>query len=295
ALVQGWVAELLAAPMNHDDEEVFETDPKKRERARSDADLKDRWRQQLELEVLTAVAMMDQRAADLAKGDAGKSGKDKKGKKKVDVPAQPTRPLTDDDGTPELTAAQIPPTAEGREAKARADLAKRYAGRFARLAQPKPIASAAMMVNAVTGTFDPHTDYLPPPDKANFDQAIKGHLEGIGALLREDDQYIRVIEIVPGGAAWRQGETQRWLVREFRTMMGNLSSPRAIAFCESHLRSVSSCCSCSSRALATSASAGSVRSRRPSPSAAPETRRRSRSSSGLRSRQVSSPPRARRS
>ena len=57
----------------------------------------------------------------------------------------------------------------------------------------------------MTSTLDPHTDYLPPTDKANFDIEMSGSLEGIGAALREKDDYIEVVELVPGGAAWRQG------------------------------------------------------------------------------------------
>jgi carboxyl-terminal processing protease len=35
---------------------------------------------------------------------------------------------------------------------------------------------------------------------------MSGSLEGIGAVLSEDDHYIRVQEIVPGGASYRQGK-----------------------------------------------------------------------------------------
>ncbi|HEY0482030.1 MAG TPA: carboxy terminal-processing peptidase, partial [Kofleriaceae bacterium] len=52
---------------------------------------------------------------------------------------------------------------------------------------------------------DPHTTYLPPADKANFDIRMSGSLEGIGAVLRERDDYVEVVEIVPGGASWRHG------------------------------------------------------------------------------------------
>jgi carboxyl-terminal processing protease len=60
----------------------------------------------------------------------------------------------------------------------------------------------------VTATFDPHTTYLPPDDKANFDIQMSGSLEGIGAVLREDEHLIRVVELVPGGASWRQGDLE---------------------------------------------------------------------------------------
>lgn len=102
-------------------------------------------------------------------------------------------------------AAKLPPLAE-REAKAKKAMADAYAARFARLAAYDVKDADADLINAIAGVLDPHTDYLPPADKANFDIAITGSVEGIGALLRERDHYVEVQELVPGGAAWRQGE-----------------------------------------------------------------------------------------
>jgi carboxyl-terminal processing protease len=203
AVVEKMVADLLARPLDFNDEEFIETDPEKMELAGSEDELRERWRRRLELEVLEQVAMMDERADALAKG------KDKsRDKKKKPVPGAPGENMDDEDDAPALSAEQIPPTAEGREQKARTDLAKRYAGRFARLGTPKSLDAAAALVNAVTTVFDPHTNYLPPAEKANFDIHMSGSLQGIGAVLREDDHYIRVVEIVPGGASWRQGQLE---------------------------------------------------------------------------------------
>lgn len=184
-VVDKMVASILAAPLNHDDEEFIELDPKKTQPATTDDELKDRWRRRLELEVLERVATMEARLAP---------PKDKDKKDKSD---------DEDRSTP---LASIPTTPEGRETKAREDLAKSYAGRFARLRQPAPLDAASDLVNSVTGALDPHTTYLPPADKANFDIHMSGSLEGIGAVLRERDHYTEVVEIVPGGASWRQGD-----------------------------------------------------------------------------------------
>ena len=64
----------------------------------------------------------------------------------------------------------------------------------------------AIFMNSFTQTFDPHTSYYAPERKEDFDISISGRLEGIGARLREDEGYIKVVDIIPGGAAWRQGE-----------------------------------------------------------------------------------------
>jgi carboxyl-terminal processing protease len=220
-LVKGFVAELLAAPFDTSNEEWVELDPEKLKLAATDAELRERWRQRLELEVMERVALMEERLAAAAKAEAARAKKapavaragvpGKKGAASSDGPnasAAGAPEPDDDDPAPFLRTDQIPPTAEGREAKARADLATSYQARFTRLASPDALDAAADLVNAVAAAFDPHTDYLPPSDKANFDIQMTGSVEGIGAVLREDDHYIRVVEVVPGGASWRDGKLE---------------------------------------------------------------------------------------
>jgi len=242
-VVEKVVAELLAAPFNHDDEEWIEVDPKKVEVATTEPELRDRWRRRLELEVLQRVGQMEARlTADAeAKAKAGKPGGTKAGAKTatktggagtasakiggfrtapiatVKVKAKglnngpgdgappPDDAKSDDVDDSPTPVSKIPATPEAREAKARADMAKSYAARFARLRHPGRFDPASDLVNAVTSSLDPHTTYLPPADRANFDIRMSGSLEGIGALLRERDDYVEIVEIVPGGASSRQG------------------------------------------------------------------------------------------
>jgi carboxyl-terminal processing protease len=189
AEVSNIVADILAKPMNHDDDETYELDPKKVQPPASEDELRDRWRRKLELEVMERVGTMEDRLAAEAKAKSD--------------PKKKTEEKKSDDRS--LPIATIPKTLPEQEAKARADLAKSYASRFARLREPGKLDAAADLINAVTAALDPHTDYLPPSDKANFDIEMSGSLEGIGAALREKDDYIEVSELVPGGAAWRQG------------------------------------------------------------------------------------------
>lgn len=188
AKAQGWVAELLAQPFDGKDDGFVELDPKKIEAATTDEELKNRWKRRLELEVMERVSGMEERLADAAKP------------KKVTIGEKPKK---EDAASP---IDKIPKTPEERETKARTDLAKSYANRFVRLTHPQPNLASAELLNAVTLSLDPHSDYLPPADKANFDIAMSGTLEGIGAVLREKDEYIEVVEIVPGGASGRQGK-----------------------------------------------------------------------------------------
>jgi carboxyl-terminal processing protease len=205
AVVEKMVAELLAVPLDLSNDEYFEVDPEKVELAASDAELRDRWRRRLELEVLERVTGMEdrleRRARRLKEGHAPSPPVPSAG----DLPPGVLPDEDTDDPAAATGPGAIPATPEAREAKARADLAVAYAGRFARLKTPRPLNAAATLINAVAATYDPHTDYLPPSDKANFDIQMSGALEGIGARLRERDHYIEVAEIVPGGASWRQG------------------------------------------------------------------------------------------
>jgi carboxyl-terminal processing protease len=61
-------------------------------------------------------------------------------------------------------------------------------------------------MNAVTNSEDPHTDFLPPEDKARFDESMSGSFFGIGAQLQEDEGSIKVVAVVPGSPCWKQGE-----------------------------------------------------------------------------------------
>ncbi len=62
--------------------------------------------------------------------------------------------------------------------------------------------------NAIAMAFDPHTNYLPPSLKEDLDIQLRGNLEGVGALLREENGFIKVISIIPGGPAALQGMLQ---------------------------------------------------------------------------------------
>ncbi len=62
--------------------------------------------------------------------------------------------------------------------------------------------------DAVCRAFDPHTNYLAPAEEEEFEISMKGSLEGIGATLQQDDGFIKVISIIPGSPAFRQGQLQ---------------------------------------------------------------------------------------
>lgn len=56
-------------------------------------------------------------------------------------------------------------------------------------------------LNALTQVIDPHTDYLAAAQKENFDISMRLSLVGIGAVLRSEDGYAKIVSLVAGGPA----------------------------------------------------------------------------------------------
>ena len=61
-------------------------------------------------------------------------------------------------------------------------------------------------LSALTSGFDPHSQYLSPSTKENFEISMRLELDGIGASLRSIDGQTVVHRIIPGGAADKHGE-----------------------------------------------------------------------------------------
>jgi len=66
----------------------------------------------------------------------------------------------------------------------------------------------SMLVNVITNLMDPHTDFFPPVEKRSFDERLSGRFFGIGALLQQDDEKIKIKSVTVGGPAWKSGEIQ---------------------------------------------------------------------------------------
>lgn len=60
-----------------------------------------------------------------------------------------------------------------------------------------------IIMNSYTETLDPHSNYLSPQTSEQFKIDMSLSLEGIGAQLQQEDEYIKVAEIVPGGPAFK--------------------------------------------------------------------------------------------
>ena len=90
------------------------------------------------------------------------------------------------------------------EIRARKAVEKSVQRLFSRLLQDRSEDMQSLYFNALLAVFDPHSQYFPPRAKEDFDIDMSGTLEGIGALLGEDDGFIKVFEVIPGSPAWIQ-------------------------------------------------------------------------------------------
>lgn len=84
----------------------------------------------------------------------------------------------------------------------------RYTNQLNRVRQTKAEDVLVLLMAAVTGTVDPHTEYLSPQQGESFDIQMRLSLEGIGALLQNDGEYVKVSSLVPGGPADKSGVLQ---------------------------------------------------------------------------------------
>ncbi|MBK7377481.1 MAG: carboxy terminal-processing peptidase [Ignavibacteriales bacterium] len=62
-----------------------------------------------------------------------------------------------------------------------------------------------LYMNAYTEALDPHTNYFSPMTSENFNIDMSLSVEGIGAQLQNEDEYVKIAEIIPGGPAAKSG------------------------------------------------------------------------------------------
>ena len=89
--------------------------------------------------------------------------------------------------------------------KARDLLIKRYQNQIKQYTQRDSQDVFQLYVNALASLYDPHTSYFSPRTTENFQINMSLSLEGIGAELRTEDEYTKVVRIIPGGPADLQG------------------------------------------------------------------------------------------
>jgi len=91
-------------------------------------------------------------------------------------------------------------------AKSKEKLHKRYELAAKREAELTSDDMYTMFLNAFSAALDPHSEYLSADALEDFRISTRLSLEGIGAVLRNDDGFTVIQSLVPGGAAANTGK-----------------------------------------------------------------------------------------
>jgi len=176
---------LLDKDFDPDRKDSLELDPKKIEYARTKAELEDRWRRTLKMQTLETYL-------DLLEQENKKTDGTGKDETEINKAGQ----YLDGDFNKILWTKSL------NKVKDRNRL---YLERLLKETRQEHY---NRFFDTIARAFDPHTNYMAPTSKQDFDIHMSGSLEGIGALLREDEGQIKVVRVIPGSAAERQGELQ---------------------------------------------------------------------------------------
>ena len=84
----------------------------------------------------------------------------------------------------------IKKTFKVHEEEVRAELLKSQKIWFKRMLELEKSDRFSVYLNSIITVFGPHSVYMPPKSKEDFDIHITGSLEGIGAQLQQKDEYI---------------------------------------------------------------------------------------------------------
>jgi carboxyl-terminal processing protease len=83
-----------------------------------------------------------------------------------------------------------------------ARIAKRYASLLREGSEEDDMDILETYLSALTHAYDPHSDYFQPDEAQNFNiQAIDHAVTGIGAVLKSEDGYATIEEVITGGPA----------------------------------------------------------------------------------------------
>tara|TARA_R110002096_G_scaffold41546_5_gene112283 strand:- start:3260 stop:5410 length:2151 start_codon:yes stop_codon:yes gene_type:complete len=167
--------EILSKPFDYSIDEDFDTDHEQKPYAKNKREMKERWRQQLKFSTLSNYD---------------------------DI-------YTQEKLAKENDASYISKTAEQIDKEARESTLKSLNNYFEDFIDDQTREDwFAVYVNTIVEEFDPHTYYLAPRRREDFDARMSGKLEGIGAQLNKRMDYIKVVGLISGGPAWRGQELE---------------------------------------------------------------------------------------
>ncbi len=172
------------------------------------AEVEELWRLRIKHEVLLermARARAEEAKAAAKAKETAKADKAAPADPKIPKPDAP-RPSAANPDAPKEAVAGTPPSATAPKKEEKPQTIKEVVDtRYERLLRSykeyEGVDVIQTFLNALTQVIDPHTDYLAAAQKENFDISMRLSLVGIGAVLRSEDGYAKIVSLVPGGPA----------------------------------------------------------------------------------------------
>jgi carboxyl-terminal processing protease len=193
--VKTWYPKLLKRPFSFDQNKMIEVDVEKRDYAPNILALKMFWTNYITYQVLNQYLNLVEIENDKISSQNMTLTQESTTKNVTKNIAKKI--------TKKIDLYRIDPTLEK---KARKKVKKNMDQLFKLILKKEKSDHFTIYMDSLLNIFDAHTSYFEPKRKEEFDISISGKLEGIGAVLKEDDGYIKVVRIVTGSASWRQGE-----------------------------------------------------------------------------------------
>lgn len=165
---QTYTNSLLDKGFDFTENEVFQINRTKEDWAATEKDLKDLWRKKTKNEVLS-LRLIE------------KAAKDDKTKNTTDV-----------------HSSWSVKTPEERVKKRTAQLIEFFK-------KNEPVDILEIYLSSLARIYDPHSAYMSPRTEEDFNIQMKLSLKGIGAILSSDDGYTKIVKIIQGGPADRDG------------------------------------------------------------------------------------------
>ena len=143
------------------------------------------WRKRIKNEMLVQMLAKELDAEKKAeKGAAKESGENA---------ANEAAGTDEKDGEEEEESERVPETTPEER------LIKKYRQYYITLTEPDEESVLQYYLSAVCRAYDPHSDYMSPMSKEEFDMDMNLSLSGVGAVLSMDDGALKISEVMPGG------------------------------------------------------------------------------------------------
>ncbi|NOY81831.1 MAG: hypothetical protein GXP31_12620 [Kiritimatiellaeota bacterium] len=211
----------LPEPFDFNKDESILLDRSKAPWPASKEELDALWRKRLKNNLLTYELMDEEKKAKQKKNREKTTSVAPETKKKEapeappakgNGPAEKAPPGADAGRTgPQQKETVTTPPDKPREASSSQDLTPRervlrnYRRYLRRLEENDSMDVLEIYLSTMTRVYDPHSAYMAPDTEEDFDISMKLSLQGIGALLTTEDEYVKVAGIIPGGPADRDG------------------------------------------------------------------------------------------